>query len=642
MDRCSEEEVNNQVNVVAGRLSQFLAQWKKITNDSFVLNCVEGYEIPFLRRPPQSLSFQKECRFSSEDEKLVEKEIKKLVAMGAIIRCKFVEDQFLSPFFLVPKPDGSRRFILNLKRLNQFIKTNHFKIEDMRVALKLVYQDYYLCSLDLKDAYFLVKIGPSSRKFLRFEFKGQIFEFQCLPFGLCTSPYVFTKLLKPVLNFLRERGWLSTAYLDDTLCIGKSLSECRNNVAATRKILNKLGFIINEKKSKHEPDNKCKYLGFMINSRDMTLSLPEEKKAKLIKTILEFLYRDSCLIREMAALIGLLVAACPGVPYGMLYTKMLEREKMKALILNDHDFDRSMTIYSHVKKDLEWWLNSIPVAKNPIRSLNYRLEIFSDASLTGWGAHCNGENANGFWSLGERKLHINQLEIIAAFLALKCFAKEAQECEILLRIDNTTAISYINRMGGVQYVELNQRAKDIWTWCEERKIWIFASYIPSRENTDADRESRRVNIDTEWELGNSFFQTIVEKWGLPELDLFASRSNAKTEAFCSWKRDPEACYIDAFTVNWSKHFFYAFPPFAMVAKVLQKMISDKAQGIVVVPQWPTQPWFPLFKSMLLEEPLYFSPSPNLLLSPCRSLSHPLANHLSLVAGKLSGARINKN
>ena len=227
-------------------------------------------------------------------------------------------------------------------------------------------------------------------------------------------------------------------------------------------------------------------------------------------------------------------------------------------------------------------------------------------------------------------------------MALKCFAREVQNCEILLRIDNTTAISYINRMGGVQYVELNQRAKDIWTWCEKRRIWIFASYIPSRENTDADRESRRVNVDTEWELGAPFFQTIVERWGFPEIDLFASRSNAKTEVFCSWKRDPEARYIDAFTVNWSKYLFYAFPPFAMVAKVLQKINSDKAQGIVVVPHWPTQPWFPLFKSMLLEEPLYFSPSPKLLLSPCRSLIHPLADHLSLVAGRLSGDRINRN
>ena len=67
----------------------------------------------------------------------------------------------------MPKPDGSKRFILNLKCLNQYIKSSHFKIEDMRVALKLIYKNYFLCILDLKDAYFLVKIGPGSRKIFK-------------------------------------------------------------------------------------------------------------------------------------------------------------------------------------------------------------------------------------------------------------------------------------------------------------------------------------------------------------------------------------------------------------------------------------------------------------------------------------------
>lgn len=276
------------MRLIAGRLSQFIPQWKKITSDSFVLNCVKKFEVPFLERPPWALSFNKDLRFSSEDERSLKNEIKKLIAVGGIVRCEPVEDQFLSPFFLVPKLHGSKRFILNLKCLNQFIKTSHFKIEDMRVALKLIYQNYFLCNLDFKDAYFLVKVGPHSRKFLRFKFKDQILEFQCLPFGLCTSPYVFTKLLKPVLNFLRERGWLSTAYLDDTLYIGKSLSECRNNVAATKKIFKELEFIINEEKSKLELDYECQYLSFIINSKDIPLSLPGKKKCKLIKKFKNF------------------------------------------------------------------------------------------------------------------------------------------------------------------------------------------------------------------------------------------------------------------------------------------------------------------------------------------------------------------
>lgn len=114
-----------------------------------------------------------------------------------------------------------------------------------------------------------------------------------------------------------------------------------------------------------------------------------------------------------------------------------------------------MLVSSRVNDDLNWWLNKIPSVKNPVRLYNFKAEIFSDASLTGWGAHCNQVSVHGFWSVQERKSPINHLELIAAFLAIKCFAREYKDCEILVRIDNTTAIAYINRMGGVQYPELN-------------------------------------------------------------------------------------------------------------------------------------------------------------------------------------------
>lgn len=71
-------------------------------------------------------------------------------------------------------------------------------------------------------------------------------------------------------------------------------------------------------------------------------------------------------------------------------------------------------------------------------------------------------------------------------------------------------------------------------------------------------------------------------------------------------------------------------------KVLQKIKNDGACGILVVPNWPSQPWYPVFMSMLTDKPEIFSASPDLLLSLCRSVKHPLASHLSLVAGKLYG------
>lgn len=77
-------------------------------------------------------------------------------------------------------------------------------------------------------------------------------------------------------------------------------------------------------------------------------------------------------------------------------------------------------------------------------------------------------------------------------------------------------------------------------------------------------------------------------------------------------RDPEAYKIDAFTLDWKLFYFYAFPPFSIVLPVIQKIITDKAEGIVVVPLWTSQPWFPLFQALLVTTPLIFEPKPTLL------------------------------
>lgn len=124
---------------------------------------------------------------------------------------------------------------------------------------------------------------------------------------------------------------------------------------------------------------------------------------------------------------------------------------------------------------------------------------------------------------------------------------------------------------------------------------------------------------------------------MPDIDLFASRTNKKCKMFVSWHKDPESAAVDAFTLNWSSLKFYAFPPFSQILRVLNKIERDEATGIVVVPKWETQPWFPKFLSLLTENCISFAPSENLLSFQNR-LPHPLHQHLTLVAGVLSGKR----
>ena len=75
----------------------------------------------------------------------------------------------------------------------------------------------------------------------------------------------------------------------------------------------------------------------------------------------------------------------------------------------------------------------------------------------------------------------------------------------------------------------------------------------------------------------------------PKVDLFASNVNHQFDSYYSYKPDAEASGVDAVTANWSSLRFYTFPPFSVILKVLKKIRTEKAEGILVVPCWPNQP-----------------------------------------------------
>lgn len=189
--------------------------------------------------------------------------IDKLLNLGAISPCHRSKNDFVSSIFLAPKPNGSKRFIFNLKALNKFITTSHFKMEDHRTAARLIPKAGFMANIDLKEAYLLVPITKKHRKYLRFEFDQKCFEFSALPYGMSVAPWVFTKLMKEVINYLRHQGYRSVIYLDDILCIGDTYDECQENVHKTLTLLQCLGFVINFEKSNLEPKQVCRFLGFI-------------------------------------------------------------------------------------------------------------------------------------------------------------------------------------------------------------------------------------------------------------------------------------------------------------------------------------------------------------------------------------------
>ena len=99
-----------------------------------------------------------------------------------------------------------------------------------------------------------------------------------------------------------------------------------------------------------------------------------------------------------------------------------------------------------------------------ITPIKHALQIFTDASKQGWGAHLNECTARGTWSLPESKLHINYLELKAVFIALKEFQDLCIHKIVLVATDNTTVVSFINKEGGMRSGPLCALLWRILTW----------------------------------------------------------------------------------------------------------------------------------------------------------------------------------
>lgn len=588
---------------------------------------------------PTQISEPIEKQFSeSEHKQLIEcTSINHLLDISAISKVESCSGQFVSPIFVVPKQDGSGRFIINLKKLNEFIVYQHFKMEDYRTVLSLLSADSFMAKIDLQDAFYLVSIAAEHRKFLRFKFCGVLYEFNCLPFGLSPAPRIYTKILRPVLAYLRQKGFINANYLDDFLLLGISNRDLTKNIFVTVNLLTKLGFVVNYRKSVLVPKQEIEYLGLVFNSRDMTICLPQRKKDKILKLIAKSLLLVSNSIEDISSLIGNLIAAVPAVQYSMIHTRYLELDKTAALVKCNGNYADSMKLSVASKVDLKWWQTVLPEAYNSIKKDSFDFIITTDASRTGWGASVMSKVTRGFWSTEETELHINTLELIAVYNALCSFFAECQEIQILIKTDSTTGIAYINRQGGCHSLPNLEIAHKIWSWCESRNIWIFATYISSKANFIADKASRE-QIDTnDFGLDGNSFQLICSKFGKPSIDLFASCHTFKCPRYISWFPDPGSICADAFTVEW-KEFFYAFPPFSLIPRVLKKIQNDRSRGILVVPNWKSQAWFPIFMKLSNSKIITLKPKKFSLICPFNRQTHPLSKTLSLLVAVLSGTK----
>lgn len=578
--------------------------------------------------------------FNRDDTIFIEREVQKLLSKGVIRKCDHENPEFISNIFLRDKPDGSKRMILNLKKFNECVAYRKFKMDTIKSVLTMITPGSFMASLDLREAYYMIKICEEHQRYLKFKWGNSLYQFTSMPFGLTSAPRQFTKLLKPVLSRLRMLGHSLCAYIDDILIVAESYEACKKSVTATKCLFEQLGFLVHPIKSQPEPTQEIVFLGFAINSVHMSVRLTDRKIAAYTNLCRTLQSKPSPSVRDVAQLIGKLVSSFPAVEHGKLFYRQLERGKLAALKRNKGSFDGPCPISPSMHGELDWWKTNLSQASSPITHGSYDIVLQTDSTLNSWGATCNGQVSKGHFSHEEKSAfghNINACELLAIFLALQSMRLVTKNKHVLIQCDNVTAVAHVNAMGGLRSNLCDELAHAIWTWCFSNNTWLSCQHIPGIDNTLADFCSRNPNNRTEWSLSKQHFQKIHRRFGPFDVDLFASRLNNKHSVFVSWEPDPRAAFVDAFTLDWSHFYFYAFPPFSVMGRCVQQIRLQKARGIIVAPLWSTQTWFADLMKISTDHPAILPTTPDMVRLPHAPLqNHPLLGQLTLIACTVSG------
>jgi len=290
-----------------------------------------------------------------------------------------------------------------------------------------------------------------------------------------------------------------------------------------------------------------------------------------------------------------------------------------------------------LNQHLVWWLTPSSYTQGVCYiDRTPHVTLVTDASGHGWGAHCADQSVSGVWEPADRGLHINMLELKAVFLGMKSLLGSCRNQLILVKTDNSTVVSYINRQGGTHSPSLCFLTWKLYMWLLDRNLSVRAVHLAGKANTLADALSRGKCIPTEWSLRPQTVRDIFSLLGTPMIDLFASNLNHQLPVYYSRSWDPMAAGHDALSLNWDGMFAYAFPPISLVLRVLQKMRSHRCRLILIAPLWQRQVWFPALMELLYDLPIRLPDREDLLRQPKNRVLHPGVKSLHLVAWPISG------
>ena len=367
---------------VGERLAHFSQNSAKITDDKWVLSLVrKGYRFPFLERPilsPDPVFFQQPLSQQMEEK------VASLLSKGAVEEIIPECPVYYSRIFLVPKKNGKLRLIIYLSVLNHFVHTQTFKMDTQRKVNDAFQLNDWAFSLDLTDAYLHIPIHHRSIKYLRITLRGRVYQFKALPFGLSTSPFVFTSLMTVIATFLRRRAITLHPYLNDWLPRNQNRQRLLEHRQYILLLINSLGLIINYEKSDLVPAQVFNFIGMEFLTHTNIVRVPQSRQMKISETVRMFSQKTSVSARDFLSLLGQLNAAADFVMLGRLHLRPLQISLRNQWRPQNLPYSHQIRMTSEILQHHKWWLQEDLYHQGiPLRIDPPSHTIFTDASLSG-------------------------------------------------------------------------------------------------------------------------------------------------------------------------------------------------------------------------------------------------------------------
>ena len=629
---------------VGGRLQHFWREWEAQGASPYIVNILkEGLKLEFVSKPPLSPTpIVMESYEGDAIRRLALKTaLEDLITKGVLEEVRNTKSPgFYGRLFIRPKPNGKWRTIIDLSQLNLFIHNPSFQMESAISIQNAMRPGMIATSIDLSEAYFHVPVHRNYRKYMRIALFGRVLQFKAMPMGLNVSARIFTKIILEMLKMVRKKKVWIHAYLDDLILKNWhwNWELLKNQTWDTVVLTTKLGWLINFVKSELDPKWRMIYVGIFFQFDKGLALAPLEKVKELESMIKSLIAQKGGKARIWSKVIGKMGSMMRQITLGPLHRRTAQKILKTQWTQKRQDWEDWVPLPEDLVAELSWWLNRANTQRGvSLEPWKPTKTLFTDASKWGFGATLGKSMVWDQWSRAESQAHSNNLEMLATIRAVESLQDQLRGESLLICSDNTTTVATINKQGGVRSWELTELAWTLWTILDRIGCQARARHIPGRLNVLADSLSRQNQVvSTEWCLNQNVLEMVWRKWGVPEVDLFATSLNKKLPKYVSPFPDPMAWAINALTIPWNKGLLYAFPPWNMVGEVLMKLMEDQGEMILIAPTWTGRPWFPLLLELLVDQPVTLPRQSDLLFQPHTNCKHKNLSLLDLRAWRLSG------